>query len=97
MFGELLNITDVALADGNLLVYPVADRNYQLVYKTTEGFDNLSYQVVNLAGQVVGQGKMQTAENGYSAQIDMAAVANGVYIFEVSNGDQRAFKKLLVR
>jgi len=97
LFGELLGITEATLVDGNLLVYPVQDRTYELNYKTAGEFENMNYRVVNLAGQVIHQGIMQTADNGFRAQIDMAAQADGVYIFEVTNGDQRAFKKLLVR
>lgn len=97
LFGELLGITGNELANNNLLVYPVANRNYELVYKTEAGFENLNYQVVNLAGKVIHRGEMEVIDNGFRAQIDMTAMADGVYIFEVSNANQRAFKKLLVR
>ena len=70
---------------------------YEVNYKTSIQFENLNYRVVNIAGQEIHNGQLEAATNGYRAQVNMAAFADGVYIFEISNGNQRATKKLLVR
>lgn len=97
LFGELLSVNDNILQENNLLIYPVQDRVYEVNYKTSIAFENLNYRVVNIAGQEIHSGQLQAATNGYRAQVNMAAFADGVYIFEISNGNQRASKKLMVR
>ncbi len=96
-FGEILATEGNVFAERNLLVYPVEDKNYEIMYSTPDNFGDVTYKVYSITGQAISNGKMLAQSNGYKAVVDMNVAARGVYIFEVSNGANKVSKKLLVK
>jgi len=96
LFG-VLSISDNEITVNELYMYPIADRQYELKYDTTQDLGELSYRILNVIGQELTVGKMETDSNGYRASVDLSSVATGVYLVEVTNGDQTATKRLMVK
>ncbi|NND61555.1 MAG: T9SS type A sorting domain-containing protein [Flavobacteriaceae bacterium] len=96
-FGEILGIEGNELSENNLLVYPLDDGQYEIMYTTPDNFGDVTYKVYSIVGQTISSGKMLAQSNGYKAAVDMNVASKGVYIFEISNGNNKISKKLLVR
>ncbi|HPF11312.1 MAG TPA: CARDB domain-containing protein [Flavobacteriaceae bacterium] len=94
--GELLGTNDFQLNDHELFMYPVSLNLYELKYNTTEDFGVMNYRILNLLGQEVTSGKMETEVKGYRASVDLNTVATGVYVVEVSSAKQKLSKQFMV-
>jgi len=92
-----LSIDDNNFTERQLLVYPISNKVYEINYSTNFDFGAISYRVMNVLGQTVANGQLTNSANGYKATVDMNTNSNGVYIVEISNGSQKASKKILVR
>ncbi len=96
-FGELLSVNDNEINEHHLFMYPVADKQYELKYSTTEDFGDMNYRIMNIIGQVIATGAMETEANGYRASVNLNNASTGVYIVEVANAKQKTSKKIMVR
>jgi hypothetical protein len=92
-----LSIDDNNFTERQLLVYPISNKVYEINYSTNFDFGAISYRVMNVLGQTVANGQLTNNGIGYKATVDMNTNSNGVYIVEISNGSQKASKKILVR
>lgn len=92
-----LSVDDNTFTDSQLFIYPIDDRIYEINYSTTADFGDVSFRMVNVVGQEVARGELTNNGISYKATVDMSANASGVYIVELSNGANKASKKILVR
>lgn len=97
LFGELLGVNDTEINEHDLFMYTVADKLYELKYSTTQDFGDMNYRIMNIIGQEVAQGPMETEQAGYRASVNLNNTTTGVYIVEVSNGKQKTSKKIMIR
>jgi len=95
--GALLSTDDNTFSDNQLFIYPIDGKVYEINYSTLTDFGDISFRVMNVLGQEIARGDMNNNGNGYKGTVDLSADANGVYIVELSNGSQKASKKILVR
>ncbi|MBL4663366.1 MAG: T9SS type A sorting domain-containing protein [Flavobacteriaceae bacterium] len=95
--GELLSTNDNTFSDNQLFIYPIDGKVYEINYSTTVDYGDISFRVLNILGQEVARGDMNSNGNGYKATVDLSADSNGVYIVELSNGSQKTSKKILVK
>jgi hypothetical protein len=98
VFGnDILSTNDNTFSDNELFIYPIDGKVYEINYSTSIDYGDISFRVLNVIGQEIARGDMNSNGNGYKATVDLSADANGVYIVELSNGSQKASKKILVR
>ncbi|QNJ98494.1 T9SS type A sorting domain-containing protein [Constantimarinum furrinae] len=96
-FQDLLSAEEQAFNEKKLLIYPVSDRIYEIRFSSSVDFGDMSYKVMNLLGQAIELGDMKRIGAGYVASVNLASSSSGVYIVEVSNGKEKASKRLLVK
>ncbi|MEZ4875766.1 MAG: CARDB domain-containing protein [Flavobacteriaceae bacterium] len=93
----VLGVVDSAITENELFMYPVADKQYELKYATQEDLGNLNFRILNMLGQEFTSGAMETENGGYRTSVNMNSAATGVYIIEVSNGTQKASKRIMIQ
>lgn len=92
----VLGVNDTVLNDSSLLVYPTNDGIYEMMYTTANSFDDVRFNVYNVVGQKMASGEMNAQSNGYKANVNLNTASSGVYIFEITSGNSKISKKLLV-
>lgn len=97
LFGDLLAVNDNEINDQDLFMYPVADRQYELKYSTSQDFGDLNFRIMNLLGQQITTGIMETEAAGYRASVNLTNVSTGVYVVEVSNAKQKTSKQIMIK
>ncbi|MFM2267601.1 MAG: hypothetical protein RL757_1042 [Bacteroidota bacterium] len=80
----------------SLKVYPNPSQGLFLIDIESIETGNLSIEVSNLLGQVIYQSKKEKVGNKFSAQIDLANAAKGVYLLNIKIGDKKVIRKLTI-
>ena len=93
----LLSIEDAQFNNGEFNVLPIGNRNYQILFETSEDMGDLQYAIYNTIGQQVFSGTMNNEGNRYTAQVSLSEVPVGVYFFNITDGSGKASKRVIVR
>jgi len=95
--GELLGNNDNSINENQLFMYAVAERQYELKYSTSQDFGKMNYRIMNIIGQEIAKGAMETDDRGYRASVNLTNISTGVYIVEVANAKQKTSKKIMIK
>jgi len=52
---------------------------------------------MNIIGQEIAKGAMETDDRGYRASVNLTNISTGVYIVEVANAKQKTSKKIMIK
>jgi hypothetical protein len=88
-FKALSNVETLSL-ENNIKIYPNPVIDFLNVTNTTG--KNLNFQVTDLKGQILGEGKISEM-----AKIDLNHLSSGLYILRVQTGDQNSLSYLFVK
>lgn len=79
----------------NLSVYPNPSSNGVFsVSFNTEGSGSISVRVYSLIGREVFHDQINAADGVYRESINVSSLPKGIYILEVSSGDQKQTRRL---
>jgi len=59
--------------------------------------ENLDVRIINIFGQTVGIYKFNSSKGSNQYKTDLNDLSNGLYLIEFTSGEQKQFKKLLIR
>jgi len=93
----LLSIEDAQFNNGEFNVIDTGNRNYQILFESTEDLGDLQYSIYNTIGQQVFAGPLNNEGNRYTAQVSLTEVPVGVYFFNITDGSGKASKRVIVR
>lgn len=88
-FKALSNVETLTLGN-NIKIYPNPVTDFMTVTNNTG--KNLDFQVTDLKGQILGEGKVSEM-----AKIDLNHLSSGLYILRVQTGDQNSLSYLFVK
>ncbi|MDX1461960.1 MAG: CARDB domain-containing protein [Marinirhabdus sp.] len=94
---EVLGTQDQSFINRELLIYPIANRNYEIFLATDTDYGDVSYTMYDNLGKKINSGTLTKASNGYKAEVNMSTKAAGVYIVKIDNGAIAMSKKILVQ
>ena len=67
-------------------IFPNPATNY-LNIETADNFDNMNYQIINLGGQIIKNGKILSS----TETIDISDLKNGTYVVRITSGEGNYF------
>ncbi|MDZ7845838.1 MAG: T9SS type A sorting domain-containing protein [Owenweeksia sp.] len=90
-------VTGISLAevplDNSLEVYPNPASEVINISFSTPG-QEAGIKLLDLSGKLVLQKRLTGIKDSYRGQLDLNALANGIYILEIESGDSRAHRRL---
>lgn len=79
----------------NLSVYPNPSSNGVFTVSfASEGSSNISVRVYSLIGREVFHDQINAADGAYREAVNVSGLPKGIYILEVSNGEQKQTRRL---
>ncbi|EDM44593.1 hypothetical protein SCB49_13515 [unidentified eubacterium SCB49] len=91
-----LSINDVAFNSGDFIITPSENKQYDLLFTTTQDFGDIEYYVYNTLGQKILVGSLENKGNEYVTSLNMSNSNIGVYFVVLSNGEFQATKRFIV-
>ncbi|MGJ8665556.1 MAG: T9SS type A sorting domain-containing protein [Patiriisocius sp.] len=93
---EILSISDLELANAEMIVTSTDQKNFVITMTTT--YDKiLPISVYDIRGKLLAFNNLAKDGNKYRYELDMSYVASGVYLVKLGNGDLEKSAKIIVK
>jgi hypothetical protein len=92
-----LSITQNDFYDASLIVYPLENKMYEVLFKLESDLGEMKVDVFNALGQKVLNTQMRFEGTSYRARLDFEGKAGGTYLLKVYNGNYSKVKRVVVK
>jgi subtilisin-like proprotein convertase family protein len=91
----LLGATDFEL--GNLSVWPnPAKESINIKLNNISSSANVNVNLYDIQGRIIKTVSYKTSSNTFVKTIDLNSIANGIYLLEITQGNKKATKKIVI-
>tara|TARA_R110000850_G_scaffold150497_1_gene273284 strand:- start:197928 stop:200855 length:2928 start_codon:yes stop_codon:yes gene_type:complete len=93
----ILSTTANDFYNTDLVIYPLEDKIYEMLFSSQTDFGMLRIDVYNALGQKVLNSEVSQNENVYSSQLNFEGKATGTYLVKLYNGSFSKVKRVVVK
>jgi hypothetical protein len=73
----------------NISIYPNPVTNHTIYLKNSEGYDDISYQITNIQGQILSKGNL------INGKLNVKALSSGSYLILIKTADSNTVKRFI--